>query len=1170
MNWYSDPIHQRLALLLFFLLAFGVRCGTSIAEEGTAQATQTRTAAASSAISPKVERLIKRVEDDDPQVRTEAIVELGSLGEKSLPAARLLVGQLAQTKNRITVGTTTSSTAYFAVGALRLIGTPGGPALLAGLKHENDEVRQKSAELLGQLGYEPAVDLLIERLGDANRTVAGAASSALNSIGQPAFDRLLKVLVDGLKIPAPAKRWIDGAHPDPNVPLTLARQKRNYSAGVLGKLGDAQAIGPLLDALDSDDQLFRRWAAGALAVMDSEECQAAISHPDVVRRLLGHLETVGHRLGRDMIRTLRRVSRDGRGPMLEALNKSDRQVRVSLFHVWFTFRDDYRIVPALLKRIAAGDDDATTLLDPLAVKERSIALRVVPNLFRETDSADDGLPLVVSRLNDPAAQVRSTAGYALSRLPKRLKKDRRVIPALLEALQREKHQAATFHAIQALGELRDPRGTGPLIELLRQKELFQQLGNRPRADLPEHQIVGNDTAIRQQICMALGKIGDRRAIPALRERLPLKEPFVIKALVELGDLQSIPELLAQLKAESIDLRTAAAKALQGMPDSRSIDPLAEAMKEASGGWFTGRNRNSKGQMIGALAQALAVTGEPRAASLLVAQLRSGWSTSFGRHDYSLGDRAANDPRGWPIFRMGAVAIAPLINELKLPHASAHIPVSGSNSDGADAQTGKGARSTAWSREVSGWALEQLLAQGGIAAGDADDAEAPLVATLMLNEPSLQYHAARALGIMRSKAAIPELIRLLATAADDTATLDSGTDLDPVFVKQRREKDELIAQVASALSRCEALSAKDSFATLLNHRSQDVRKSALHGLLSAKHPRKSELLIGMLTDDAAVVREEAAQLLGFTGDRQAVQPLVALLTSEAARPKPVPQKSTNGVIRFPAQIDTRQKVIAQAAQSLGMLGDSSASAALLNLATSSTSDVRFHAVLSLVQLNDDRCVELLRELATSDDDRLRERTMAEASRRASSAIYRNRPKLAHPGARAILIDRAKNDPSTRVLIYGAGALRGFSDSNTVEALLAMCRDPRDFVRRNALIFLLKTTDARRYETLKSFLTDESSSCRTAATYQYAEIHNPDNDQADSRPSVEASAETISRLLNDPDEAVRESALKALSRLHSFVPAAITTEHQKTIQRLSMSEDSVRIRHRATLVLKQFEK
>ena len=121
-----------------------------------------------------------------------------------------------------------------------------------------------------------------------------------------------------------------------------------------------------------------------------------------------------------------------------------------------------------------------------------------------------------------------------------------------------------------------------------------------------------------------------------------------------------------------------------------------------------------------------------------------------------------------------------------------------------------------------------------------------------------------------------------------------------------------------------------------------------------------------------------------------------------------------------------------------------------------------------------------------------------------------------------------------------------------------------------IFLLKTTDARRYETLKSFLTDESSSCRTAATYQYAEIHNPDNDQADSRPSVEASAETISRLLNDPDEAVRESSLKALSRLHSFVPAAITTEHQKTIQRLSMSEDSVRIRHRATLVLKQFEK
>lgn len=401
--------------------------GNAIADEKSDQSIEARN---------EVERLMKLVKSDDLQMRADAIVELGKLGGKASLAAKLLVENLSDTKNKVTVERVTTSTANFASSALTSIGEPAGPAVLEGLSHKNDDVRQKAASILGSIKYEAAINILIELLGDENRTIAGAASSALKRIGAPSSDRLLKILIDGMKIPAPAKEWKDGEHPDTHDPLTLPRQQRNYAAGVLGQLDDPRAIEPLLKAFELDDRLFRRWAGSALSRLKSEECRSVISRKDVVLRLLELLQTDDRGQRNDIMRVLQNVSREGRDPILAALENPDRRVSVSVFQVWRRFYDDDRIVPIAVRRISADEDDHDALLDPLAIQERWMAINALSGKYlRDLDSREPVLTLLLDHLNDPSGQVRAAAAQRLADLPYDWRSDPRILPGLLNALK---------------------------------------------------------------------------------------------------------------------------------------------------------------------------------------------------------------------------------------------------------------------------------------------------------------------------------------------------------------------------------------------------------------------------------------------------------------------------------------------------------------------------------------------------------------------------------------------------------------------------------------------------------------------------------------------------------------------------------------------------------------
>lgn len=1126
------------------------------------------------------DRLRSHLKDNDRQVRADAVVALGKLGDKAAPAARLMIAQFADAKEQVTVAPWTSPLSGHAERALLLIGPGAVPALTAGLLDGNVDVRSRCALVLGQIGGVPddtVIVRLIELLGDADYRVAGNASSALKRFGVHSAEPLLAVLKEGLKIPAPTQPWEDGEQPDPDDPLTPARKKRNYAIGVLATLDEPRAIEPLLDALDTKDLLLHRWAENSLPLLKSEACQAVFSRDDIVMRLLGLLQTDDRRSRYAISRTLGLVSKDARGSLITALEDPDRRVRVALFDMWSQIRNDDRVLPAALKRAAAEDDDGA-LMEPLAIMERRQAIQVLRNYLRTFSSPETVLSVLLTRLDDPASSVRNTAAHALADMPDAWSNNPRIMPALLRALETRTDTSTRMGVIYAIGEIGDGQATLPLAGLLNQEPLFETSDGKQRSEFTREEIDKQDDRIREWICTALIQLDDPRAIPALRVRRSMNEPHVIEALGKLGDQDAVPELLERLLSESFELRLAAAKALQGTPDRRSIKPLTAALNRELRENSSGQSFSDWQNMQSELALALAATGEPEAATILVQSLRVAPHQPFSFDDdyagrIELSRRAADDPRGRALYQMGyklgLIPVAPLIAELRAPHRP---PRAFGDSDEEPEPAG----STVWSREVSAWALKSILSEefdyGNIR---HPQAEAALLACLKIdNERGLQLHAANALGQMHSEPAVPDLARIMSAAGAESADV---TDKDmageagnrfgilfspPSVPDAQLDAIELATTAATALSWIDAPAAADSIPLLLSHGVADVRRAAIFALVSAKHEQTFELIVPLLDDPAATVRQTVARQLGFVGDKRAVPLLITLLETESKRPAPAPRRHGGYRLSGPNS-DPRQETLSMAAQSMGMLNDMTAGDALLGLTQSDATEVRTRATLALVQIGDERGTEALRTIMTGDDAKLRERLASRARTLTRFATNGYCPHLTLPSARAVLRASAETDASTSVRSSAIAALGGVSDDDTIEWLLTKTRSEHESLRAAALRALLKTTNAGRFDVLRQFLKDGSPICQSVAIAEFALLHSSAAPQ-DGRPSAAESLAAIVPLLDDSAEQVRVTTLRSISKLLTRTPKVDNAIIER-LQRAANSDPSLKVRQRARGVM-----
>jgi len=148
----------------------------------------------------KVEEYIKRLEDEEWNVRSDAARALGNLVDSR------------------------------AVGPL-----------IKALGDEVAYVRRYAAKALGQLGEPSAVEPLIKALGDREKRVRSDAARALGNLSDPrAVEPLIKVIGDREK------------------------RVRRHTAWALGKLGDLRAVAPLIKALGDEDGDVRKEAAKTL------------------------------------------------------------------------------------------------------------------------------------------------------------------------------------------------------------------------------------------------------------------------------------------------------------------------------------------------------------------------------------------------------------------------------------------------------------------------------------------------------------------------------------------------------------------------------------------------------------------------------------------------------------------------------------------------------------------------------------------------------------------------------------------------------------------------------------------------------------------------------------------------------------------------------------------
>lgn len=178
-----------------------------------------------------IKGLVRAINNKDHGVQYEAVEALGDLRDSSaIPA---LMGALT--------GDQYSGIRWKAVEALTKIGPDSVPPLIEVLKNPDPDIRWKAAVALGEIGDPRGIDPLVKLLDDSDRFVRSRAAYALIHIGPPAVPSLSGAL----------------NNPDATVRLGVV--------GVLGKIGDPQAISALINALADRSPDVRQEAISALS-----------------------------------------------------------------------------------------------------------------------------------------------------------------------------------------------------------------------------------------------------------------------------------------------------------------------------------------------------------------------------------------------------------------------------------------------------------------------------------------------------------------------------------------------------------------------------------------------------------------------------------------------------------------------------------------------------------------------------------------------------------------------------------------------------------------------------------------------------------------------------------------------------------------------------------------
>lgn len=613
-------------------------------------------------------------------------------------------------------------------------------------------------------------------------------------------------------------------------------------------------------------------------------------------------------------------------------------------------------------------------------------------------------------------------------------KAKRDVESLIKALSYQKDTNVRRSAVEALGDLKDPRAVAPLISLLMDDEL------------------------RQTVIESLGKIGTPAVeplIPLLKDKNADLCASATEALYMIG-MPAVNPLIAALEDVYTEAPQFAAEALGKIGDARAVEPLIAALQH-----YVGRRE---------VVEALGRIGDARAAGPLIAKL-----------DDSSSDVREAATRA--LEKIGAPAVKLLIGALNVDYSHGRKKTA-ETLDKLGWQPGKDEAAVAYWIAKQNWtecvrlgtlAVEPLITAlkdrdaqvrrfAAEALGKIGDARAlaPLIAASRDQEKFIRKVAAAALKNIENTCGVEPFIAALHDTASDVRQTAAET-LDRLGWKPAADEtglaywiakgnwlecasigtaavEPLIAELksgnpapAAALEKLGWKPGIDETGMAYWIAKQDWEECVRIGAPAVQS------LIAVVQGEKTHLHRGAAEALGRIGDIRALEPLIIALKDRHVREAAI--------------------------KALGRIGDARAVKPLLAALKGGGSDVH-EGVMQVLEQIGTLAVEPL-VAALNDTDLYVHQGAAEALGKIGDA------RAVEP----LIASLSDNDERFRDTAITA--LGKIGDARAVEPLIDALNDNVWFVRKNAADVLGKLGDARAIDPLITMLKDRNPDLRSAA-------------------------------------------------------------------------------------------
>ena len=896
------------------------------------------------------------------------------------------------------------------------------------------------------------------------------------------------------------------------------------------------------------------------------------------------------------LRTAQRRLAARKGPYRElvaGLAERDRELLGPAIHQLRTYRD-FEALEAVLEEQARGSAERPAwLLD--AYDRLGLVDKYVDRLRTSTRWRDRAF----------AAELLGRVGNA------------NAVPALLDTVRATRSEDGDVReiALRALARIADPRAVAPLVDALRSAEPWLA----PRlADVLTRHGAGSVTPMmrllenggrhhaRPWAANVLGELRAQRAFPVLVRALGDIEDEVraraAYALGRLGDRRAIPYLLEHLLTDPAPfVRARIAGALGQFDDPEVVERLVRALADPA--WWVRMRSVEALEQIGPQAEGplLVALDDPDPELRMRAAVGLERLGVPGRTVTMIEQDDRPDEANRMLAKLATAGACEMLAEL-LIHPSGKVRRAVVAAIRRTARQDLGPELIAVARKdedpaLRAAAFDTLRAHGdqsaiaAAIAGTRDPHESVRVeATRLLGdlggaevvdavqsriddaEPAVRSAAARALGVIRAEAAEPELARLLTdpaasvrAAAADAAAEAGITSLAAALIPLLTDSADIVRVAAAralgwlgdpraavALSRAfggASVELREAIAVsvaqldparlgglldaLQRNGADPAAKLVLVRTLGQAPQETARTLLGKLfVDPAPLVRAAAVSAIGRLGGEGAV----ALAREGLADPdEAVRAAAINAMIRLGDRghgiqlldllaHDSAPGVRERAALAAGLLPIEGAEAPLAHAcATTQPPNVRAAAVLALGAFGHESIAGRVAEMTDDEEvravlhDRLRSdpefRLLGRKLRQSHSLELRALATLSRTEMEQELAEGIRNVLDPRERMRAVAALKSFQGERSREALLQVVRgDPSPAVRASALLSVAEMLDPDTLaRTARRALGDPSLTVRRSAAGLFASV-----------PPGEALSALLGTLRTDEDATVLEVA------------------------------------------------